>query len=244
MLTTFGNELNVAVFGATGGIGAALAATLAEDDSVRRVFACARNPQQSTGKTIGISVDVTDEATIESASQLMAEAGEIHLVVVATGILHGDGFGPEKRWADLDAQALALMFQVNTIGPALVAKHTLSQLARCRKTVFAALSARVGSIEDNQLGGWHGYRASKAALNMTIRSCAIELGHKNPDAACVALHPGTVATNLSEPFRRSVPAGSLFSPKTSARHLLNVIDRLTVADTGGLFAWDGKRIPY
>ena len=144
----------------------------------------------------------------------------------------------------MDPQTLTHLFQVNATGPALIAKHVLPLLVRGRKSVFAALSARVGSIEDNRLGGWHSYRASKAALNMLLRSCSVELAHRNPDAVCVSLHPGTVDTRLSEPFQKSVPDNQLFSAEQSARHLLEVIDGLTPADTGGFFAWDAAPIPY
>jgi len=134
-------------------------------------------------------------------------------------------------------------YRINAIGPALVAKHFLPLLTRERKAMFAALSARVGSIEDNQLGGWHAYRASKAALNMLLKTLSIELARQNPTAICVGLHPGTVDTRLSEPFQRGVPEGKLFSPQKSARHLLNVFDTLSPEQSGQIFAWDGQRIP-
>jgi len=134
-------------------------------------------------------------------------------------------------------------YRINAIGPALVAKHFLPLLTRERKAMFAALSARVGSIEDNQLGGWHAYRASKAALNMLLKTLSIELARQNPTAICVGLHPGTVDTRLSGPFQRGVPEGKLFSPQKSARHLLNVLDTLSPEQSGQIFAWDGQRIP-
>lgn len=127
--------------------------------------------------------------------------------------------------------------------PALVAKHFLPLLARDRKSVFAALSARVGSISDNQLGGWHAYRASKAALNMLLRTFAIELARRNPRAVCVGLHPGTVDTGLSAPFQANVPEGKLFTPDFAAARLLEVVDRLKPDDSGHVFAWDGQLIP-
>jgi NAD(P)-dependent dehydrogenase (short-subunit alcohol dehydrogenase family) len=131
---------------------------------------------------------------------------------------------------------------VNAIGPALVAKHFLPLLARGRSTAFAALSARVGSISDNRLGGWYGYRASKAALNMLIKTLSIELARTRPEAVCVALHPGTVDTRLSGPFQRSVAPDQLFTPEVSGRHLLRVLERLVPSDSGGCFAWNGKAI--
>lgn len=139
---------------------------------------------------------------------------------------------------------MARLFAVNTIGPALIAKHTLPKLPRDRRAVFAVLSARVGSIGDNRLGGCHGYRASKAALNMLIANFAIEMRRTHPLAVIVALHPGTVATSLSEPFQAGVAADKLFSPETSATHLLNVIDQLSPDDSGGFFAWNAERLPW
>ncbi len=162
-------------------------------------------------------------------------------MIVATGILQGDGIAPEKSSRELSADGLARYFAVNTIGPALVAKHFLPLLSR-GPAVFAALSARVGSIGDNRLGGWYGYRASKAALNMIVRTLAIELARTRPEAVCIALHPGTVDTGLSQPFQRGVPPGQLFTPQRSAEALLDVLAGLTPADSGGCFAWDGQRI--
>ena len=167
------------------------------------------------------------------------------MVIVASGILHdGAHLQPEKSWRDLSGPAMETAFRLNTIGCALVAKHFLPLMARNRKVAFAALSARVGSIQDNQLGGWYAYRASKAALNMMIKTLSIELARRNPNALCVALHPGTVDTRLSKPFQKGVPEEKLFSAAFSARCLLSVLDGLSPADTGGLYAWDGRRIPF
>jgi NAD(P)-dependent dehydrogenase (short-subunit alcohol dehydrogenase family) len=166
------------------------------------------------------------------------------LVLVATGVLHeASGLTPEKSWRALDGAQLARYMQVNAIGPALLAKHFLPHFPRRGRAVFAALSARVGSISDNRLGGWYGYRASKAALNMLVRTLALELGRRAPEAVCVGLHPGTVDTGLSRPFQSAVAEGRLFSPEQSAGYLLQVIDKLTPADSGKLFAWDGAEIP-
>ena len=139
---------------------------------------------------------------------------------------------------------MAQSFAVNAIGPALLAKHFLGGLATGDKAVFAALSARVGSIEDNRLGGWYSYRATKAALHMLVRTCAIELARRNPTALCVALHPGTVDTALSRPFQSSVPDGRLFKPRQAAEHLLHVIDSLDASASGRAFAWDGQSLPF
>ena len=163
---------------------------------------------------------------------------------MASGILHDDeALRPEKTWRALDGAALERVYRINAVGPALVAKHFLPLLARDRKSVFAALSARVGSISDNHLGGWHAYRASKAALNMLLRTFAIELARRNPRAICVGLHPGTVDTGLSAPFQANVPEGKLFTPDFAAARLLEVVDRLKPDDSGKVFAWDGQLIP-
>jgi NAD(P)-dependent dehydrogenase (short-subunit alcohol dehydrogenase family) len=143
---------------------------------------------------------------------------------------------------DLDHASLTRLFAVNAIGPALVAKHFVPLLPREGRGVLAALSARVGSIGDNRLGGWYGYRASKAALNMLVRTLAIELARTRKEAICVTLHPGTVDTGLSKPFQKAVPPERLFTPDRSAAHLLDVLDSLTPAQTGRCFAWDGKEI--
>lgn len=243
-LRSFVPSAKVAVIGASGGIGAAFANDLATCASVAQVYRLSRAATKSPAPDF-LPLDLEDERSIENAATaLKAAVGSLDMVIVATGLLHEPGgLQPEKSWRMLDSAALEKMFRINTIGPALVAKHFLPLLARDRKTVFAALSARVGSIEDNHLGGWYGYRASKAALNMMLKTLSIELARRNPNALCVGLHPGTVDTGLSDPFQRGVPAARLFTPAASARYLLNTLDRLTVADTGMVYAWDGSPVP-
>jgi hypothetical protein len=172
------------------------------------------------------------------------DAGRRRLALVATGTLQPGGRAPEKSFRNLDVEALVEAFRVNAAGPALVARHVLPLLPRDGRSVFAALSARVGSIGDNRLGGWHAYRASKAALNMIVRTLAVELARTRPEAICVALHPGTVDTDLSRPFQKGVPEGRLLTPAQSAERLTAVLDGLTPGDSGGFFAWDGKPIPW
>jgi NAD(P)-dependent dehydrogenase (short-subunit alcohol dehydrogenase family) len=157
-------------------------------------------------------------------------------------MLHDAGQKPERSWRDLDRTALERSFLVNTIAPALVAKHVLPRLPRERRTVFAVLGARVGSIGDNRTGGWHGYRASKAALAMLIKTLSIELRRTRPQAICVSLHPGTVDTAMSKPFQGNVAPEKLFTPDFAAVRLIAVADALTPDDSGGHFAWDGARI--
>lgn len=226
------------VFGASGGIGGAVAAALQQSGDFE-VLTGSR-----TGNT-DFHFDLTDETSIANAATLVGKDGPVDLVFVATGVLHrSHGPKPEKSWRVLNAATMAHVFAINTIGPALIAKHFMPLLHRDRRVVFAALSARVGSIADNGLGGWHSYRTSKAALNMLMKNFALELSRRNPLAIVASLHPGTVATNLSEPFHRKVDPAKLFTPASSATALLDVIECLTPDDSGGLFAWDGARIPF
>lgn len=241
ILTGFDRPVRAVVVGAGGGIGAAVTRRLLADPGVAEVLAFARRPPDPAPRLWTGTLDVTDEATVATAAEA---AGTADLVFVAVGLLHGDGVQPEKSWRALDPDALVHLFRVNAVGPALVAKHFLPRLPRRGRAVFAAISARVGSIADNRLGGWYGYRASKAALNQLVRTAAIELARARPDALCVALHPGTVDTGLSRPFQAGVAPGRLFTPDRAAARLLGVLDALTPADSGGLFAWDGRRLPY
>ncbi len=231
------------VVGASGGIGAALVAALLEDQAFDTVFALSRRfTAGRNGRLYRLPADVTDETSIADAAAQLATP--VRLIIVATGTLHNGRLQPEKTYRALDTAALMESYRVNVIGPALVAKHMLPLLNPKGRSVFAALSARVGSIGDNRAGGWHSYRASKAALNMIIRNLAIETGRRTPDTLCVGLHPGTVDTALSEPFQRNVAPGKLFTAAHSAACLLSVIDGLTPADTGNVLAWDGATIPH
>lgn len=242
-LESFGDHLRVVVIGASGGIGRAFSDHLVAHPRVASVFACSRaDPGLSDAKANFAPLDLEDEGAIAAAAE--AAGRELDLVLVASGVLHGPDFQPEKTWRALEAEAMATLFRRNTIGPALVAKHFLPRLTRKRKSVLAALSARVGSIEDNRLGGWHSYRASKAALNMLIRNFAIELARTHKHAVCVGLHPGTVDSALSAPFQGNVPTDKLFSPADATARMLATLDRLTPADTGHLYAYDGARIPF
>lgn len=220
------------VVGHTGGIGAALVQGLSE-----RGFAVT-----GLSRSTEPPLDLLDEPSIEAAAGLLREEAPFSCILVATGLLHAGSIAPEKTYRDLDPAAMTRLLAVNAIGPALIAKHFLPLLAKDGPGVFAALSARVGSIGDNRLGGWYSYRASKAALNMLIKSCAIELARTHPRAVCVGLHPGTVDTALSAPFQRSVPPGQLFTAGEAAERLLHVIDGLEPVQTGRCFAWDGEEI--
>lgn len=241
-LATFPDGYRACVFGARGGVGSALVRRLSADPRAGVVHAGARRKPEAPD---AFAFDLEDEASIAAACAQIAADGPLHLVIVATGVLHqGETLAPEKTWRAMSPEAFARAFAINTTGPALIAKHMLGHLAKGEKAVFAALSARVGSISDNRLGGWHAYRASKAALNMLIRNFAIELGQRNRTACAVALHPGTVDTALSQPFQSGVRAEKLFTPDQSAGYLLDVIDTLTPAHSGKLFAWDGAEVPF
>lgn len=250
-LRSFGRPVLAVVVGARGAIGGALVELLANDPGVESVLALARSPvSHPSSKVTPRALDILDEESIQAA---LAGIARVDLAIVATGRLHVPGGSrPEKSWRALDKTALLDSFAVNAIGPALVAKHVLPLLPREGKAVFAALSARVGSISDNRLGGWYGYRASKAALNQLIRCLSIELAQHRKDAICVGLHPGTVDSGLSKPFQAGVAEGKLFTPAFAAERLLAVIDALG-KDSGGktssgktssgqLIAWDGGTI--
>lgn len=235
---------NAVVIGASGGIGRALTEQLVAQGRFDAVHGLSRAPEALPEGVRWHRTDLKEEASLAEAAAAIAAGGEVSLVIVASGLLHGDGITPEKTFKALDPAVMAELFAINTIGPALAAKHFLPLLPRRGRSVFAALSARVGSIGDNRLGGWYSYRASKAALNQIIRTLAIETRRTRPEALLLALHPGTVATGLSEPFRGGEPGPGLFDPAESAAHLLRVIEAATPEQSGGFLAWDGSDIPY
>ena len=213
------------ILGASGGIGSALAARL----------------PGAIGLSRRDGLDWRDASRAEHALQTVAVQGPFDLIFDATGALEVDGNGPEKALKSIDADAMAAQFAVNAIGPALILKHHDALMRRSGRTVFATLSARVGSIGDNGLGGWISYRAAKAALNQIVRTASIEIARRRPEAIIVALHPGTVATPLSDKF-----AGNreTFSTDEAARRLLSVLDGLSPGESGGFFAHDGTPIPW
>lgn len=226
------------VIGASGGIGGAFEAALIDEGAFKTVHGFARSRVGSQ------HLDLLDEASIAMAAACVAKGAPPNLVIVATGLLHTADHGPEKALRDLDPSWLAHVYAVNAIGPALVAKHFLPIMPKGERTVFAVLSARVGSISDNQLGGWHGYRASKVALNMPVRNLAIEERRRNARGIVVALHPGTVDTALSRPFQGNVQTRRLFDPERAALQLLDVIEDLKMPDSGKLFDYEGKEVAF
>ncbi|MFM9915250.1 MAG: SDR family oxidoreductase [Rhizobacter sp.] len=228
------------VFGARGGLGAALCDRLSGDPRYAHVLSGGRSGD------VDLSTDITDESSVEAAaarvSECLQSGSALRLVIDATGFLHGGRFEPEKSLRQIEAAHMAHAFAVNAIGPALLMKHFLPLLAPSGRAVFATLSAKVGSIGDNRLGGWYSYRASKAALNQLVRTAAIELSRRQPQAICVSLHPGTVATPLSSPFAKS--GLEVQTPDLAAQRLLAVMDALAVEDSGGFFDHHGERLPW
>ena len=225
---------NIVILGAAGAIGSAFTNLLSQKYPNASLFAFSRNGEYN--------IDYSSEDSIAEAAELAAKEKSLDLVIVANGILHEETLIPEKSLRDLSAEKFHRVFEVNTITPALIAKYFLPKLNKEKLSVFSALSARVGSISDNQLGGWYAYRASKAALNMIIKNAAIEVGRRNKQAIIVGLHPGTVDSDLSKPFQGNVADGQLFTPEYSAEKLLSVLENLSVEQTGKCFAWDGKEI--
>lgn len=222
------------VVGASGAIGAAIADALASDP---RAGAVLRLSRAQTG------LDLRDERSVAAAAE--AVDGEIDLLFVATGGLTIDGVGPEKALSQIAPDALLAQYALNAVGPALVLKHFSKRLPRRRRALVGALTAKVGSIGDNRMGGWYAYRAAKAAANQLVHTAAIELARSRPELVLAALHPGTVESPLSAPFR---PAGAasagVMTPDESARRLLGVLDGLGASDSGGFFAYDGERLPW
>jgi NAD(P)-dependent dehydrogenase (short-subunit alcohol dehydrogenase family) len=216
------------VIGGTGGIGGALVALIGLREAV-----------VALGRRSDPPIDLTDETSIAEAARLLAGRAPFSRIIDATGALTIDGMGPEKRLADIDPARLARAFAINAIGPALLLKHFSPLLPRAGRCVFATLSARVGSIGDNGLGGWYGYRASKAALNQLVRTAAIEIARRRPEALVLAIHPGTVRTGLSAPF---TAPGRGFAPEESAAKLLQVLD--TADETGVFLDYAGQTIPW
>lgn len=243
-MTKVGNwPRRAAVFGSTGGIGAALCHALA-DRGCETVYAGSRKGTEPAAPGIEpFAFDLTDEPSIEAAATSMKGAPP-EWVIISSGVLTlANGTGPERTYKRLDPTSMAEVFALNTIGPALIAKHVLPLMPRKDRFVFAALSARVGSIADNGLGGWHSYRASKAALNMLLKNFALETGRTHKQGVVVGLHPGTVDSALSEPFRKGLPDGQLTEPCDAAENLLNVLAGLGPELSGFVFDWQGKIVP-
>jgi NAD(P)-dependent dehydrogenase (short-subunit alcohol dehydrogenase family) len=254
-MPNFHDHSTAVLIGASGGIGLALSRRLLVDRRFERVIACCRSPEtamelQRLSREYPslelLSLDVTRPDTVLALGQSLKDRGiRPELVIYCAGLLHrGDAIQPEKRLEDIDADAMSEVFAVNTFGSALVFRALLPLMARQQPSVMAAISARVGSIEDNRLGGWYAYRASKAALNQIMRTASIEARRRFKSCILTCLHPGTTDTALSEPFQANVPEGKLFSADFVAERFLDIIEGLGIEDTGSFLAWDGKPVPW
>lgn len=234
---------SAAVFGASGGIGRALCDGLIARGT-RVVYAGSRRGKGPEDPVIRpFAFDLLDETSISAAADMMRDDPP-EWVIVATGVLTlPDSTGPERTVKRIDPASMAEVFALNTIGPAVIAKHMLALMPRGAPFTFAALSARVGSISDNRLGGWHSYRASKAALNMLLKNFAVELSRTHPDSVIVGLHPGTVDSALSQPFQSGLAEGQLTAPNQAADNLLGVLAGLSPEQSGRVFDFRGDEVP-
>ncbi len=231
-MQSFPADFRALVIGASGSIGTAFHALLSQDAHCAQVVRLHRQSQPP--------INFDQEESIAAAASQLAPEGKFHLIIAATGMLHSAQFMPEKRLADLSYAQMEQTFRTNTLGPAMVLRH-FAPLLDTQRGVLAVLSAKVGSIGDNRLGGWYSYRASKAALNMLLKTAAIEVKRSNPNAVLVALHPGTVNSHLSKPFRGAEIGRS---PADAAGDMLQVIDSLAVGDTGRFIAYSGEALPW
>ncbi|MEB3225309.1 MAG: SDR family NAD(P)-dependent oxidoreductase [Synechococcus sp.] len=241
------------VIGASGGIGLAFLRQYLAVATYRRVYGTYRHlspdlialKHKYPERLQLIPVDITQEEQISVAiASLKAENARLNEVLYCAGLLHDQTLQPEKSLRHIDPEHLLTYFQVNAVGAVLWAKYLLPFLRYGDRAVFAVISAKVGSITDNRLGGWYGYRASKAALNMFVKNIAIEWGRTAPNIIVTALHPGTTATDLSKPFQKNVPPEKLFPPERTVHQLRLVMDKLTAKDSGQFFSWDGSLLPW
>ena len=254
LIPELNSDANVLICGASRGIGMALCAALLARDDVAQVWAVAREASTSTGlaklaeqygqRLQRVDCDARNEQALEAlVSETLEGCEHLHLVISALGILHQDGARPEKGLAQLTLASMQASFATNTFAPILLLKHLLP-LLRKQPATFAALSARVGSIGDNRLGGWYSYRASKAALNQLLHTASIELKRLNQASTVLAIHPGTTDTELSQPFQANVPEGQLFAPAFSAERIIEVVGAHGPADSGSFWDWDDKPIVW
>ena len=246
----FSKPIHAIVVGGRNGVGAEFVQRIAQAHPDNRVYATSRDAAWvrtpiTQSNIERVRLDLTDESSVQDfAGQLEIDERPIHLVLNCSGLLHGEGLSPERTWRHLDPDFIRRVFDVNLVAVGMAIKHFIPLMPRKERAVFGSLSARVGSIGDNRLGGWYSYRASKAAQNMFIKCAAIEAARTRKDMICVALHPGTVDTDLSKPFTARTPAAKLFSTEQCVGYLTDVIGDLTPHDTGGFFAWDGSNIEY
>jgi NAD(P)-dependent dehydrogenase (short-subunit alcohol dehydrogenase family) len=254
LIPELNSDAHVLICGASRGIGLALCAALLARDDVAQVWAVSRNAstsialatlaEQHGARLKRVDCDARDEQSLEAlASETLNGCDHLHLVISALGILHQDGAKAEKGLAQLTLASLQASFATNTFAPILLLKHLLP-LLRKQPSTFAALSARVGSIGDNRLGGWYSYRASKAALNQLLHTASIELKRLNHASTVLAIHPGTTDTELSRPFQANVPEGQLFEAAFSADRIIKVVGAHGRADSGTFWDWNDKPIVW
>ena len=236
-------EKKALVFGATGTLGQAIARHLSGKYSVTG-FARSHSVLEAKGVDDGVVSDYSEKSLSAIAAVFLEQEQCFDLIINAVGVLHNESLKPEKRLQDLSSDSLQQYFLCNSIIPALLIKHFHGFLPKHSPGVFASLSAKVGSIEDNYLGGWYGYRASKAALNMLIKTAAIEIARTHKQAALVAIHPGTTIGRLSRPYISNTPEDKLYSPDLSAQRIIQVIHQLSPNDTGFFFDWTGEKLPW
>ena len=246
---------NVLIIGGSRGIGCGFVNKLLTQININKLYATYRHQNSASSlinlahqyphKLTCLTLDITDENQIaKSVDQIASEVKKLHLVINCVGILHENNLQPEKSLRHINSENLLRYFEVNSIGSVLLAKHLLPLFRHQEQSILAAISAKIGSIEDNRLGGWYGYRASKAALNMFMKTVAVEYVRVSPKTIVVTLHPGTTDTLLSLPFQKNVPPEKLFSVERCVNQLLSVINNLTINDTGQFFSWDGNRLPW
>ena len=233
---------NVAIIGTTGSIGKAFLEYYLSDDNTDKVYSISRSRNGiEDRKIIDLNLNFTDKNDYHTLSSSIPK-DSLDRVIIASGVLHDGDLQPEKTISSLDLDNFQKVFNVNTFAPALLLKVFFPLIKRNSDALIGVLSARVGSISDNRIGGWYAYRASKAALNMIIKTAAIELERRDKTAKIIGLHPGTVDTNLSKPFQGGTPEEKIFTPEQSIDYLTKVIDSSTPQDTGKVFDWQGKEI--
>ena len=233
---------NVAIIGTTGSIGKAFLEYYLSDDNTDKVYSISRSRNGiEDRKIIDLNLNFNDENDYHTLSSSIPK-DSLDRVIIASGVLHDGDLQPEKTISSLDLDNFQKVFNVNTFAPALLLKVFFPLIKRNSDALIGVLSARVGSISDNRIGGWYAYRASKAALNMIIKTAAIELERRDKTAKIIGLHPGTVDTNLSKPFQGGTPEEKIFTPQQSIDYLTKVIDSSTPQDTGKVFDWQGKEI--
>lgn len=252
MLNLTGNAL---VTGASQGIGLGFVQYLLQNPNINQIYATYRTKESATAllkleeqfnhRLVCLAMDLTEEdQIIAGINNIKTEVGQLHWVINCVGFLHQGSLQPEKSLRQINAENLMQYFQTNSISAILLAKHLLPLFQHDQQSIFASISAKIGSIGDNRLGGWYGYRASKAALNMFMKTASIEYHRKAPNNIIVVLHPGTTDTQLSKPFQRNVPPEKLFSVERTVSQLMAVMTQLDLKDSGEFFSWDGSPLPW